>query len=51
MATYSLARSWCGRLQRDRRLTFDMTMLAGHYVAAQGVASLAVVHLGPRLFS
>jgi cytochrome c oxidase subunit I+III len=50
MAAYSLVRSWCGRLDRGRRLTFDMTMLAGHYVAAQGIAGLAVVHLGPRLF-
>jgi cytochrome c oxidase subunit I+III len=49
MACYTLARSCCGMLDATRRVTFDNTRLFWHYMTAQGLASLALVHLAPRL--
>jgi cytochrome c oxidase subunit I+III len=46
---YLLARSWRGLLDRTRRVTFDNTMLLWHYVVAQGLAALLLVHGFPRI--
>jgi cytochrome c oxidase subunit I+III len=48
MALYTVARSLAGRLSGTRRVTFDNTRLLWHYAVAQGLLSLAVVHLFPR---
>jgi cytochrome c oxidase subunit I+III len=48
MALYTIARSLAGRLSGARRATFDNTRLLWHYAVAQGLLSLAVVHLFPR---
>lgn len=48
MGLYTLARSLCGRLNAQRRATFDNTMLLWHYTVVQGLLTLAVVHLFPR---
>jgi cytochrome c oxidase subunit I+III len=44
MVAYTLARSWCGLLDSERRVTFDNTRLFLLYGAAQGLAGLALVH-------
>ena len=49
MALYTLARDVAGLLDRERRATFDNTMLLAYYTAAQGALGLAVVHGFPRL--
>jgi cytochrome c oxidase subunit I+III len=49
MALYTLARAGAGLLNRERRVTFDNTMLFWHYTVAQGLAALALVHLFPRM--
>jgi cytochrome c oxidase subunit I+III len=49
MGLYTLARSWCGMVDSTRRNTFDNTRLFWHYMVAQGIAGLALVHLLPRL--
>jgi cytochrome c oxidase subunit I+III len=49
MAFYSLARSLAGLLDRERRATFDNTMLLWHYGVGQGIVGLALVHGFPRL--
>jgi cytochrome c oxidase subunit I+III len=48
MGLYTLARSFCGLLNRERRATFDNTMLLWHYTVAQGLIGLALVHSFPR---
>jgi cytochrome c oxidase subunit I+III len=48
MALYTLARSWSGLLDDTRRVTFDNTRLFWHYMVAQGLLGLALVHAGPR---
>jgi cytochrome c oxidase subunit I+III len=48
MLGYTLARRWAGLLDRERRNTFDNTRIMGYFCAAQGLASLLVVH-APRL--
>jgi cytochrome c oxidase subunit I+III len=48
MAGYTLARSWAGLLDAERRVTFDSTRLMWHYTAAQGLIALAIMH-APRL--
>jgi cytochrome c oxidase subunit I+III len=48
MGLYTVARSWCGLIDRERRATFDNTMLFWHYTVVQGVLGLAMVHLSPR---
>jgi cytochrome c oxidase subunit I+III len=47
MALYTLVRSWCGLLDRTRRVTLDNTMLLWQYTVAQGVVALGLVHLIP----
>ncbi len=49
MGLYTLARSLCGLLDKARRATFDNTCLLWHYTVVQGLATLALVHLFPRL--
>jgi cytochrome c oxidase subunit I+III len=49
MNLYTLARSFCGLLNRERRVTFENTMLFWHYTVVQGLVGLAVVHGFPRL--
>jgi cytochrome c oxidase subunit I+III len=46
MVAYTLARSWCGLLDSERRVTFDNTRLFLLYGAVQGLAGLALVHAG-----
>lgn len=48
MAGYTLARSWAGLLNAERRSTFDNTRLMWHYTIAQGAAALAVMYT-PRI--
>ncbi len=48
MAAYTLARSWCGLIDSTRRVTFDNTRLFWHYMSAQGIASIMLVHALPR---
>jgi cytochrome c oxidase subunit I+III len=45
---YTLARSWRGRLDRARRVTFDNTRLLWHYLVAQGLVGLGLTHVIPR---
>ena len=49
MALYTVVRSLAGRLDRERRATFDNTRLFWHYTVVQGLLGLAMVHLAPRL--
>jgi cytochrome c oxidase subunit I+III len=48
MAGYTLARSWCGLLDATRRVTVDNTRLFWHYMAAQGVIGILLVHGASR---
>jgi cytochrome c oxidase subunit I+III len=48
MAAYTLARSWCGMLDKTRRVTFDNTRLFWHYMVGQGIAGIVLVHGVPR---
>jgi cytochrome c oxidase subunit I+III len=48
MGLYTVARSLCGLIDRERRATFDNTMLFWHYTVVQGLIGLAMVHLSPR---
>ena len=48
MGAFTLARSWCGRLDGVRRVTFDNTMLLWHYAVAQGLVALLLTHGFPR---
>jgi cytochrome c oxidase subunit I+III len=48
MAGYTLARSWAGLLDRERRNTFDNTRVMWHYSVAQALVALAVMH-APRV--
>jgi cytochrome c oxidase subunit I+III len=49
MGLYTAARGACGLLSRERRATFDNTMLFCHYTVLQGLLALALVHGFPRL--
>jgi cytochrome c oxidase subunit I+III len=49
MGVYTAARSLTGRLSAERRVTFDNTQLLWQYTIVQGIVSLAIVHLFPRL--
>ncbi|GAB3551624.1 cytochrome c oxidase subunit I [Noviherbaspirillum agri] len=49
MGLYTVARSLAGKLNAERRVTFDNTMLYWHYAVAQGVVGIALVHSFPRL--
>lgn len=49
MAFYTVARSLAGMLDGVHRVTFDNTMLFWHYMTAQGLVGLAIIHFFPRL--
>ena len=49
MSLFTAARYFTGRLDRERRVTFDNTALFALYAAGQGVLGLALVHGFPRL--
>ena len=49
MGLYTIARSLAGLLGPERRATFDALRMLWHYAVLQGLAVLAVLHLGPRL--
>ncbi len=49
MVLYTVARSFRGLLDSQRRATFDNTMLLWHYAVAQALIALALVHGFPRL--
>ena len=49
MAAYTLAGSLVGRIDAQRRVTFDNTMLLWHYTVAQGLIGILLVHGFPRL--
>jgi cytochrome c oxidase subunit I+III len=51
MTVYTLARSWCGLLDRERRVTFDNTRLFWHYMVGQGLAGILLVHGASRWLS
>ena len=48
MGAYACVRSWAGRLDAQRRATFDSTNLMWHYTSAQGILMIAIMH-APRL--
>jgi cytochrome c oxidase subunit I+III len=49
LALLALARRRAGRLDRERRVSFDNARLFWHYTVAQTLAGLAMVHGFPRL--
>jgi cytochrome c oxidase subunit I+III len=49
LALYALARRAAGLLDGARRVNFDNARLFWHYVAAQTLAGMAMVHGFPRL--
>ena len=51
MLGYTLARSLAGRLDGERRVTADNTMLFALYTAGQGITGLGLLHLFPRLLA
>lgn len=48
MTGYTLARSWSGRLDATRCVTFDNTRLFSYYTAGQGVVGILLLHLTLR---
>ncbi len=51
LAAFAIARRFAGHLDRERRNVFDNVRIFWHYVAAQNVAGLVLVHGFPRLAS
>ena len=49
MGFYTMARRIAGMIDRERRVTFDNTMLFWQYTMSQGIAALVFVHISPRL--
>ena len=49
MTAYLIARSWAGRLDGIRRVTFDNCRLFWLYTVAQGLVGLALVHGAPLI--
>ncbi len=49
MAGYALARSVCGLLNHERRVTFDNIKLLWYYTVGQGLVALAMIYLFPRM--
>jgi len=47
MGLYVCARSWRGRLLPEARASLDNTALLWHYVTAQGLAGMGIIHLMP----
>jgi cytochrome c oxidase subunit I+III len=48
---FVLARLFTGRLDRERRVTFDNLALFWHYTVGQGLVTLALLHGFPRLIA
>jgi cytochrome c oxidase subunit I+III len=51
MGLFTIARSFAGKLDRERRVTFDNTMLLYQYTVGQSLLGLALVHGFPRLMA
>jgi heme/copper-type cytochrome/quinol oxidase subunit 3 len=51
LAGLALARQAAGRLDRERRVSFDNARLFWHYSVAQALVGLAMVQLFPRLLA
>lgn len=51
MSLFTVAKSFVGRVNAVQRVTFDNTRLLWNYAIAQGFASLAIVHIFPRIVS
>lgn len=51
MAAYLVARLWSGKLAPDARATLDNTVLFWQYTALQGIATVALVQLLPRVMA
>jgi cytochrome c oxidase subunit I+III len=49
MGLYTVARRIAGMIDRERRATFDNSMLFWQYTMSQGIAALVFVHISPRL--
>ena len=49
LAAFAIARRGAGYLDRERRNVFDNVRIFWHYVVAQNVAGLVLVHGFPRL--
>ena len=49
MTCFTVARHFAGRLDRDRRITFESTALLAYYGAGQGLLGLVLVHGFPRV--
>jgi cytochrome c oxidase subunit I+III len=49
MSLYTVARYLAGRLDAERRVTFENTALLAYYAAGQGAVGLVLVHGFPRL--
>jgi len=49
MLVFATVRSWAGLLDRARRMPFDSARLLWHYMAIQGLVSVAVIQISPRL--
>ena len=49
MGLYIMARHLIGKLNSERRATYDNTMLFWHYTVGQGLLSLLIVHGFPRV--
>jgi cytochrome c oxidase subunit I+III len=49
MSLFTVARHFAGKLDRQRRVTFDNTALLAVFAAGQGLLGLALIHGFPRL--
>ena len=49
MNVYTLARSFCGLLDSQRRATFDNTRLLWYYTVGQGLVGVVLVHAFPSV--
>lgn len=49
MTFYALARYFTGKLDSERRLTFENVALLTYYTAGQGLFGLLLVHGFPRI--
>jgi cytochrome c oxidase subunit I+III len=49
LAAFAIARRWAGLIDRTRRNVFDNVRIFWHYVAAQTLTGLLLVHAFPRL--
>lgn len=49
LAAFAIARCWAGHIDRKRRNVFDNVRIFWHYVAAQTLGGLLLVHGFPRL--